>query len=462
MLFNLFPYEYAKSVFDIDYDKLYEQGIRALIYDIDNTLVHHGEDASPQTEAFFQQLQESGFSTLLLTDNDEERTRRFLKNIHSFYICNAGKPAPTAYQKALNMLGTLPEETVVIGDQMFKDILGANNSGIPSILVKYIKADGERWIGWKRYLEYFLLFLWRHSHYANRLGDIRLHPDRTFSETVRMLMRRELLLCDIHPLFYKISVKKEVLKRHIHNLTHPKNYVKEQTKEKLPVVLYRTSSGLIKRGKGIDPVTQKNKAVNIAIACRKLTGVIIHPGEVFSFWRLVGPSTRKRGYKSGRVIIGDRLITRLGGGLCNLANTLHLMVLHSPLDVTEVHYHSDALAADHGKRIPLSSGTSVSYNYIDFCFQNNTDQDFQIRVGVKDEQLIGEIRCMQELPVRYRISEEDHHFRKKGGKYYRVSRIYRDTIDPLSGKIIKHRLIRDNHSEVMFPYEEIPKELIRS
>lgn len=73
----------------------------------------------------------------------------------------------------------------------------------------------------------------------------------------------------------------------------------------------------------------------------------------------------------------------LGGGLCNLGNTIHLLVLHSPLTVTEFHSHSDALAPDHGKRVPFSSGTSVSYNYIDYRFKNNTDQNVQLLLGVK-------------------------------------------------------------------------------
>ncbi len=59
----------------------------------------------------------------------------------------------------------------------------------------------------------------------------------------------------------------------------------------------------------------------------------------------------------------------MGGGLCNLANTINLLVLHSPLEITEFHTHSDALAPDDGERIPLKDGTCVGYNYIDYRFK---------------------------------------------------------------------------------------------
>jgi hypothetical protein len=80
----------------------------------------------------------------------------------------------------------------------------------------------------------------------------------------------------------------------------------------------------------------------------------------------------------------------MGGGLCNLANTIHLLFLHSPLEVTEFHQHSDALAPDEGKRVPFSSGTSVVYNYIDYRVKNTTDQDVQLCLWCEDEKLFGE------------------------------------------------------------------------
>ncbi len=462
MLKKYFPYEYCKSVYDIDYEKLYQSGFRALIFDVDNTLVHHGDDADEQIEEFFISLHKMGFKTLLLTDNDEERVQRFNKNINTLYICDANKPEPEQYINALKMLNAEKKQAVVIGDRMFRDILGANNAQLASVMVKYITTGEEKWLGWNRYLEFVMLFLWRHGRYHKRLGGISRSEEPSLTENIRLFFRHELLFCDISPLCYKISESKETIKRHIYNITHRENYLKEKSCEPLKNVMYRYESGLIKRGKGIDPETQYNKAENIKIAGEHINGALIRPGEVFSFWKLVGPTTENRGYKKGRVLERGNLITGVGGGLCNLGNTMHLLALHSPLDVTEVHYHSDALAADHGERVPLSSGTAVNYNSIDLRFKNNTDQTFQILVNVKDEKLYAELRSDGEVSFDYEITEENHHFTKENNKYFRVSKIYRDTIDKQTNEVIDHRLIRDNHSEVMFDYSLIPQELIRN
>lgn len=267
--------------------------------------------------------------------------------------------------------------------------------------------------------------------------------------------------CDLNPAFFTISTQKEICKRHIKNLTSNEKYAKTKTKTKLPNVVSSHNSNLIKKGKGIDPVLQQNKAVNIKLACEKINGTVIHPGEVFSFWKAVGKTTRKKGYKDGRVIIQNKLRPGTGGGLCNLGNTINLLVLHSPLEITELHKHSDALAPEHGERIPFSAGTSVSYNYIDYKFKNNTKQDVQLFVWCDDEKLYGELRSENEFPCNYAITEEGHHFQKEGDNYYRVSKIYKNTIDKLTGNILNKELIWNNNSLVMFDYNLIPKEQIK-
>ena len=172
MLEKYYPYAYAGSVFDIDYVKLYACGYRAILFDIDNTLVHHGADATPEVEALFREIHGIGLKTLLLSNNDEERVQRFIRNIDTPYLCDADKPDPAAYQKAAEMLGVSKKEAIVIGDQIFTDILGANRCGMPSILVHYIMIPGVTKIGKKRYLEKAVLSMYQRSKYRNRLGNI--------------------------------------------------------------------------------------------------------------------------------------------------------------------------------------------------------------------------------------------------------------------------------------------------
>lgn len=179
-------------------------------------------------------------------------------------------------------------------------------------------------------------------------------------------------------------------------------------------------------------------------------------GETFSFWHRVGKTTKRKGYRDGRILVRNHILPGIGGGLCNLANTIHRVVLVSPLTVTEFHKHSDALAPDEGPRVPFSSGTSVFYNNGDYRFKNEMDQTFQLLLWCDEDNLYAELRCERPLPCRYRIVEEGHHFQKEGGKYYRVSKVYKETLDAQTGQLLHRELVLDNHSEVMYDPALIP------
>lgn len=277
-----------------------------------------------------------------------------------------------------------------------------------------------------------------------------------------MIFNKNKNFCDINPLFFAISTQKGIIQRNIKDFISNTKFAKTKRKEKLDNIISSYSSNLIKKGKGVDPVLQENKAVNIRLASSKINEIIIQPGEVFSFWRTIGKVNKRTGYKEGRVIKDNKLIPGTRGGLCNLANTINNLILNSPLEIVEFHKHSDALAPDNGKRIPLANGTSVSYNYIDYRFKNNTSQNVQLLLWCDDEKLYGELRSENQITWKYEIIEENHHFEKEGDKYYRVSQIYRNTIERETGNIIKKELIWDNHSMVMFDYDLIPKELIKN
>lgn len=113
MLRLFYPYEYADSVFSIDFEALKQKGYKAILFDIDNTLVHHGDDSTEEIDKLFDYLHGLGFQTLLLSNNDQERIERFNKNIETLYICDAEKPNPKNYRKALAMMKVKKEEAVV-------------------------------------------------------------------------------------------------------------------------------------------------------------------------------------------------------------------------------------------------------------------------------------------------------------------------------------------------------------
>ena len=149
----LYPREYINSTYEIDFDKLYKQGYRGIIFDIDNTLVPHGAPADERAISLFTHLKEIGFSCMLLSNNKEPRVKMFNDAVGVDYIYKAGKPKPSGYKKAMHRLGTTTDNTLFVGDQIFTDIVGANLAGIRTILVKPIHPKEEIQIVLKRFLE---------------------------------------------------------------------------------------------------------------------------------------------------------------------------------------------------------------------------------------------------------------------------------------------------------------------
>ena len=98
-----YPDEYLESTYIIDFDKLYRDGYRGLIFDIDNTLVPHGAPADERAIALFAHLKELGFACTLLSNNKEPRVKMFNDAVHVHYIFKAGKPNPANYKKAMEI-----------------------------------------------------------------------------------------------------------------------------------------------------------------------------------------------------------------------------------------------------------------------------------------------------------------------------------------------------------------------
>ena len=164
MLFETFyPDTWVDSTYQIDFDELYKKGYRGLIFDIDNTLVPHGEPADDKAIAFFQHLKEIGYQTVLLSNNKEPRVKMFSNQVESQYIFKAGKPDTTGYEKAMQMMNTTTSNTFFVGDQLFTDIWGANKAGIVSFLTKPIHPKEEIQIVLKRCLEKIVLFFYHRS-----------------------------------------------------------------------------------------------------------------------------------------------------------------------------------------------------------------------------------------------------------------------------------------------------------
>lgn len=165
MLECLYPKVYLDSTYEIDFEQYYQDGYRAIIFDIDNTLVPHGAPADQRAIALFKRLHALGYQTMMLSNNKEPRVKMFCDAVEAEYIYKAGKPNPANYREAMKRMHTDEKNTLFVGDQIFTDVWGANKAGIYSILVKPIHPKEEIQIVLKRYLEKVVLFCYkRHIH----------------------------------------------------------------------------------------------------------------------------------------------------------------------------------------------------------------------------------------------------------------------------------------------------------
>lgn len=165
---NLFPDEWIDSTYSIDFLKYYEQGYRGIIFDIDNTLVPHGADADENAVNLINRLKQIGFDICLVSNNKKSRVERFNRDVNVNYIFKAQKPYHKNYYKAAMKMHLSVGSVLCIGDQLFTDIYGGNESDIHTILVNPIDPHEEIQIVLKRYLESVILFFYKKK--CRRLG----------------------------------------------------------------------------------------------------------------------------------------------------------------------------------------------------------------------------------------------------------------------------------------------------
>ena len=269
------------------------------------------------------------------------------------------------------------------------------------------------------------------------------------------------LFCEINSLTYAVSVRKERGKRNLQNLFSKNRFAKQKGAE-LPFVIYGHNS-LIRRKLGnVDMRLQENKAINLQLSAPKVNGIIIHPGETFSFWTLVGSCSKRKGYREGLSISLGKPSSAIGGGMCQFTNLLHWLALHSPLTITEHHHHDDIdMFPDYGRQVPFGCGTSILYNYLDYQLYNGTDISFQFMIYTNETHLCGELRASAPLEHSYHIIEKDKYFYQNENDFYRHNNIYISVIDKRTGNEVNRKHIKESNARVLYSPEFIDEKLLR-
>ncbi|HMM20258.1 MAG TPA: YqeG family HAD IIIA-type phosphatase [Selenomonadales bacterium] len=137
----LCPYRVVDSLYDINFEELEAQGVRGIIFDLDNTIIPWDSfDMCPQIAEWLMMLQLRGFKVCIVSNNWRKRVREIADRFGFPFISRAYKPAKSGFRSALKAMGLEPHETAVVGDQLFTDVLGGNRLGLRTIWVKPLSS----------------------------------------------------------------------------------------------------------------------------------------------------------------------------------------------------------------------------------------------------------------------------------------------------------------------------------
>jgi vancomycin resistance protein VanW len=227
-------------------------------------------------------------------------------------------------------------------------------------------------------------------------------------------------------------------------------FAKEHSDTLLPAVQFSHATPLLRQLSGLEMLLQYNKVTNLRLACAKVNGILLRPGQTFSYWKAIGKPTARKGYLPGMVLVGGQVTAGVGGGLCQLSNLIFWMTLHTPLTVTERHHHGYDVFPDSNRTQPFGSGATCFYPYVDLMIRNDTDNDFQLCVRVKKDKLCGEWRSAQPPDLQYEIVEKNHSIRGEyWGGFTRHNELWRKVFRA-NGDCLREEFVTENHVLMMY------------
>lgn len=245
--------------------------------------------------------------------------------------------------------------------------------------------------------------------------------------------------------------------RRAHWLLHPQPWANQRgSAAAFPCIAAARESPLQRSDTGGLAAHTAEKTRNLELACARINGLVVGPDEVFSFCRIVGPTTHRRGYLPALEMHDGTMGACVGGGLCQLANLLFALAVAVNAEIVERHRHSLDLFPDTGRDVPFGFGATVFYNYVDFQFRNRLPFPILLETNVRHPVLAGAIRTPQDLPCRVRVVETDHAFYRRNGAVWRRNKVWREVTDA-SGAATRELLL-DNDCRVLYPADHLVTE----
>lgn len=144
------------------------------------------------------------------------------------------------------------------------------------------------------------------------------------------------------------------------------------TAKELSTTLYKDQLSTYTAASSSDP----DRDTNLRLACDAINGIVLMPGDVFSYNEALGERTSEKGYRPGRSYSGNETVETVGGGICQVSSTLYYCALIADLEILLRDNHGFATSY-----MPLGMDATVSWGSLDFRFKNNTNYPIRIEAS---------------------------------------------------------------------------------
>lgn len=231
-------------------------------------------------------------------------------------------------------------------------------------------------------------------------------------------------------------------------------YSREQCRKRLPYLLFESRCPMHNENTGFDMIYQENKVHNLKLAAAKLDGLLIRPGETFSFCRAARFADRDTPYREGLAVVDGKLTTAPGGGLCQITNLLFWVFMHSPLTVVERHGHRVKDFPEPPSDAPLGVDATVAEGWKDLKVKNETDRIFQISITFDERCIIGGLYADRKPECLWRVENGDVAYRRRNGRIYEEVDVIRKKVSSAAGETPEERILYRNSCEIGYELPE--------
>lgn len=233
-----------------------------------------------------------------------------------------------------------------------------------------------------------------------------------------------------------------------------RKYAKTQSNQLLPYETFASSCPLYNSATGFDMVYQENKVYNLKLAAAQINGLLLRPGETFSFCKSTRHADRSSPYKDGLTVINGELTTSPGGGLCQISNLLFWIFLHSPLTITERHGHKTKDFPEPPSDAPMGVDATISEGWLDLKATNNTTQTFQLSITFNDEAITGHLLTDCSNETFYIIENKNLQYFQKNNVIFEEVDIIQKLLSKETGEKLSEKKLYRNKCRIGYPLPE--------